>query len=138
MDSQAHRKRVERYTLSVMLVLMMSLAWADAFRVPQGQTAAAWEDALALTGLTLAEPMQEAVAELRQDGDQWLLRVQVADGTWRTAAVDAPTSTAQRESIARTVLLMRASRASVDHPWTMPTLSLPPMPEPEPEPEPEP
>lgn len=124
-----------RGTLSVMLLLMMSVAWADAFRVPGGQTAAAWKDALALTGLTLAEPMQDVVAELAVDGGQWMLRVETADGTWRTASVDAPTSTAQRESIARTVLLMRASRSSVEHPWTIPPMDLPPAPAPEPEPE---
>lgn len=109
-----------------MVWLTMGLAWATAIRVPDGQSAEAWEDALALTGLSLATDGQAADAELRRLDGGWQLRVQAADGSWRTASVDAPTDPDQREAIARTVLLMRGPRESVEHDWEMATAPLPP------------
>ncbi|MFT4975894.1 MAG: hypothetical protein ACI8S6_001787 [Myxococcota bacterium] len=100
-----------------MVLLMLGLAWGDALRVPGGQ-ATAWEDALALTGLTLAEPMEEAIAELRVVDGQWELRVR-SGSEWRSTTVEPPTTPERREAIARLVLLMRAERDVVAHPWAL-------------------
>jgi len=108
-----------------MVLLMMGLAWASGLRVPPGQSAAVWEDALALTGLTLVQPIDSAIAELINEDGAWTLRVLSPDGTWRTTTVPPPDSAAHRETIARNVLLMRAKRDAVEHPWELQAAALP-------------
>jgi hypothetical protein len=100
-----------------MLALLLASARAGTWTIqlPPDQRAAEWEEALELTGLVAATgPDCHARVSCTDDGCQLLIR----DGeAWRSAAIPAPRSAADREQIALKARSMLQERAEVHNTW---------------------
>ena len=103
------------------LWLWMGIAWGAswALHIPDRQDASVWEDALLLTGLSLADSSTSGAAEVVFADGRWWLRVPAADGSgWRRATIPAPDSPAAREAIARQARNMLADpSAGIESHW---------------------
>ena len=116
-------------------LLTMAVAWGETWslRVPSGQGAREWGDALALVGLELAGEGSRGSAEIVFTNGQWWLQVQTGDGDWRRATIPAPSSPQARETIVRQAQNMLTDRErGVQSPWEPDLSSLIPSSRPEP------
>ena len=101
-----------------MLALLLAPAWAGTWTIqlPAGQSPAAWEDALELTGMRVAVPGEDAHALIRCTADDCKLLIQDSEG-WRSTAIPAPSSAADREQIALKARSMLQARAEIQNEW---------------------
>ncbi|MDG1479850.1 MAG: hypothetical protein P8R54_09670 [Myxococcota bacterium] len=101
-----------------MLALFLAPAWAGTWTIllPPDQRAAEWEEALELTGLTLAASESDSSARFRCTQGTCLLYIRNGD-SWRSTTIPAPSSAEAREQIALKARSMLQARAEVHNTW---------------------